>query len=257
MQFGNGKTQIIAKTQDGSIQAEVEISVYTPAYGIVLSKENATIFTGTVMQLIANVLPEDTSENEVSWSSENEEIASVDEDGKVTGNKAGNTKIIASVGNIKTECSITVIEKQDDWILEFSDDLSVTGDEISSLPWENVAVENIRSYIETNLEISFENSNGKILEDDENIGTGSSLILKDTQGNEVFRYNFILYGDVNGDGLINSLDVLVIQKYILETKDIQGLFLKAGNISKNGLGPSALDVLKIQKHILESKIIEQ
>lgn len=84
MRFGNGKTQIVAKTQDGSISAEVEISVYTPAYGVVLSKENATIFMGNTLQLVANVLPEDASENEISWNSENEQIADVDEDGKVT-----------------------------------------------------------------------------------------------------------------------------------------------------------------------------
>ena len=40
-------------------------------------------------------------------------------------------------------------------------------------------------------------------------------------------------------------------------KMLDGLFLKSGNISKDGKEPSALDMLKIQKHILETQIIVQ
>ena len=96
-----------------------------------------------------------------------------------------------------------------------------------------------------------------MLSNTDKIGTDSKLILKDSDENEVYKYTFIIYGDVNGDGLIDSLDVLVLQKHILETKLITGVFLKAGNISKNGQLPNSLDVLKIQKHILETKLIVQ
>ena len=83
------------------------------------------------------------------------------------------------------------------------------------------------------------------------------MIIKDENDNIILQYIFIIYGDLNGDGQINSLDVLILQKHILEIKELKNVFLKAANISKNGQLPSALDVLKIQKHILEIKFIEQ
>ena len=105
--------------------------------------------------------------------------------------------------------------------------------------------------------MEFHNVQNEPLGEEDKIGTGSKLILKNELDEIVYEYTFIIYGDVNGDGEINSLDVLIIQKHILETKAITGIFLKSANTSKNGNLPSSLDVLKIQKHILEMKFIEQ
>lgn len=95
------------------------------------------------------------------------------------------------------------------------------------------------------------------LNENQNVGTGSKLIIKNANDEVIYQYKFILYGDVNGDGNINSLDVLVLQKHILEIKLLSQEFLKAGNTSRNGAMPSSLDVLKLQKHILEIKTIKQ
>ena len=70
-------------------------------------------------------------------------------------------------------------------------------------------------------------------------------------------YEIILYGDVNGDGKINSIDLLVLQRHILELEKIAGIYLKSGNIYKNGKNPSSVDLLLIQRHILGIKQIEQ
>ena len=70
-------------------------------------------------------------------------------------------------------------------------------------------------------------------------------------------YKFILYGDVNGDGKISSVDLLVLQRHILEIKLLQDVYYKAGNINKNGKKPSSYDSLLIQRHILGYKAIEQ
>lgn len=112
-------------------------------------------------------------------------------------------------------------------------------------------IENIQKLISTNLQMRFGNTVN------DRVGTGSKLILSDENGNKVHEYEFLLYGDVDGDGLINSKDVLVLQKHILEIKLLEGIYYKAGNLSKNGNSPSSLDVLKLQKHILEISFIEQ
>ena len=67
----------------------------------------------------------------------------------------------------------------------------------------------------------------------------------------------MLYGDINGDGKINSIDLLVLQRHILEIEKIEGVAYKAGNINKNGKKPTSVDLLLIQRHILGLKIIEQ
>ena len=74
---GNGKAKVIAKTIDGSVESSFEITVYTPATSIVLSKQSATIFTGDTLQIVGNVLPEDASNTQITWSSENEGKATV------------------------------------------------------------------------------------------------------------------------------------------------------------------------------------
>ena len=88
------------------------------------------------------------------------------------------------------------------------------------------------------------------------VGTGCKIrILDNTQ--LVMEYNVIMYGDVNGDGKINSVDLLVLQRHILEIEKFEGVFLKAGNIQKNGKNPSSVDCLLIQRHILGLQEIVQ
>ena len=67
----------------------------------------------------------------------------------------------------------------------------------------------------------------------------------------------IIYGDSNGDGKINSIDLLILQRHILEIETIEPIFKKACNINKNGKKPTSVDLLLIQRHILNLQTIEQ
>jgi len=143
----------------------------------------------------------------------------------------------------------------EDIYFEIDESITLNGEEISGV--DMLTVGDFKGLINTNLVIEFYDNSGKVLDDDSLIGTGYRLSVKNNDNVEVYNYYFIIYGDVNGDADINALDVLVLQKYILEIRQLDGLFLKAGNISKNGELPNSLDVLKVQKHILEIKFIEQ
>ncbi len=255
----SGNATITAKVKDSDVSSSIEITVYSPVTSITLSKEEVELFVGSTLKLSANVLPEDASNKTIKWYTSSQEIVSVDESGAIKANKTGTAEIIAknSDETIQTKCKVTVKELSNDFTLQIDPSLRVEADEISNINIEKSTVEDIKQLINTNLVMEFYDYKNNILEDENNVGTNSKLILRDEQGNEVYKYVFVVYGDVNGDGLINSLDVLVIQKHILETKLISGIFLKAGNTSKNGNLPSSLDVLKIQKHILEIKLIEQ
>ena len=88
------------------------------------------------------------------------------------------------------------------------------------------------------------------------LGTGTRVRVKEDE--KILReYKIILYGDANGDGKINSVDLLVIQRHILEIQKLEEIFMKASRINKDGKKPTSVDLLLIQRHILGLQIIEQ
>lgn len=62
-------------------------------------------------------------------------------------------------------------------------------------------------------------------------------------------YEIIIYGDSTGDGVINSKDLLSIQKYILGQKEFSGVFKESSDVNKDG-AINSKDLLRIQKAIL-------
>ena len=81
------------------------------ADSVSLSKESLEIKRGdTSEELVATVLPEATSDKSVTWSSEDESVATV-ENGVVTGVGAGTANIVATTKNGKTaSCAVTVTD---------------------------------------------------------------------------------------------------------------------------------------------------
>lgn len=254
----SGKATITARSKDGNVSDSIEITVYSKVNEVILNKESVTLLKGNSISISANILPEDASVKEIIWSSENTEIATV-ENGMISAISEGATNIIAKAKNedIQAICKVTVKELPEEVTLEFDESLRIEADEISNLDIQKLTVGDIKNLINTNLTIEFYNNQNQKIEDDLKVGTGSKLILKNEFEEVIYEYTFMVYGDINGDGEINSLDVLILQKHILEIKEITGIFLKSANTSKNGNLPSSLDVLRIQKHILEIKFIEQ
>lgn len=138
--------------------------------------------------------------------------------------------------------------------IEFTNPLRESGSQITGM--ENNTVLEVKSKIITNNEIEIVNNKNKILQDNDLIGTGSKVRIKEN-GIVIKEYNFILYGDIDGDGKITSIDLLVLQRQILEIEKVEEIYRKAGNINKNGQKPTSIDLLLIQRHILNLKIIQQ
>ncbi len=62
-------------------------------------------------------------------------------------------------------------------------------------------------------------------------------------------YPVVIYGDVNADGKVSSLDLRITQKHILGVTPIEGYSLVASDVNKDGK-TSSLDLRMTQKHIL-------
>lgn len=85
---------------------------------------------------------------------------------------------------------------------------------------------------------------------DDIIKTGTKI----TTGNAT--YYAVVYGDLTGDGKINSADLLKVRQYLLGKASLSGAYLEAANITGNGKINSAT-LLKVRQHLLGKTSISQ
>ncbi len=140
--------------------------------------------------------------------------------------------------------------------ISFSDQITVSGTEISGIKYNENTVADIKQNIITSLEIEVVNNKGEILKDTDILGTGYKVRIK--EGEKILiEYSILIYGDVNGDGKINSVDLLVLQRHILEIAKLEPIYQKAANVRKTATKPTSVDLLLIQRHILGLQQIVQ
>lgn len=100
-----GSTVITASS--GSANASCVVSVLQPATSITLNKSNLDLFVGDMFDLIETVMPANTTD-QVSWTSSDENVATVDNNGIVTAIKSGSATITATCGTKTATCKVTV-----------------------------------------------------------------------------------------------------------------------------------------------------
>ena len=257
--ISSGEAVITVKAKDNNAQAQINIKVYSKVTGIIINESDISMQVGDGFKIDAEVEPGDADNKEISYVSGNTDIAIVEEDGTIIGKKEGKTKIIISSRenpSIYTECALTVVRKMEDSEIHFDSSLVVEGLEIRGIDYKNNKVSDIKNLIITDLELEFVNYKDEILEDNSLIGTGSKIRVKEN-GVVLREYKIILYGDSNGDGRINSVDLLVLQRHILEIESLDDIFIKASNVRRVGVKPTSIDLLLIQRHILGLQEIKQ
>ncbi len=260
----SGKATITVRAISNGVQASIDIEVYSKVTGIDVNTKNITLQEGEQYQIIANIEPEDANNKVVQYISENANIAKVTDNGLITAMKTGNTNIqVFSEENedINQSIQVNVIEKIAEDDLSFSENIQVNGNEISGIEEENRTVEKLLENIlvSEKYQVQIVDKSGNILENQNVVGTGSKVQIYTNAEPKtlVAEYQIIIYGDVDGNGKINSVDLLKLQRHILEIETLDFLSQKAGNINKNGKKPTSVDLLLIQRHILGLKQIEQ
>ena len=73
-----------------------------------LSSTSLKLYPGYMSQLEAEALPIDAADRTIVWSSDNEAVATVDQEGKVTGVSVGTATISATADGVSATCSVTV-----------------------------------------------------------------------------------------------------------------------------------------------------
>ena len=109
---GTGSCTILCKSVDGGSTAMCNIYVKQPVTQIVLNTTDITVRKGQVFWLNATCLPENADNKIITWESRDEEVCTVESDGKCTATGAGTTSIIAT--NVDTGltayCVVTVTQ---------------------------------------------------------------------------------------------------------------------------------------------------
>lgn len=255
----SGKATITVKAEENNVQNQIEITVYSKVTNIILDQKEIYMQVGDTFQINAGLEPEDANDKNILYSSSNTDVAVITENGIITAKQEGTTNLIASSRenpNILAECKLYVVRKMEDSEIYFDSPLKVNSLEVSGIEYDNNKVSDIKEKIKTDLEIEVVNYKNEILQEKDPVGTGSKILVKE-DGKVLRKYQIIIYGDANGDGKINSVDLLVIQRYILEIEPLEEIFRKASNINKNGKKPTSIDLLLIQRHILDLQLIEQ
>ncbi len=252
---GAGKTSIFVVAENG-VSSSIEIEVESQVEEILVDVDNLTLQTGENYKINTLIYPRDVTDRTIKYESLDKDIVTINSDGNINAIKKGETQIKISSGQIEKLIDILVIDKIDTDDLSYDNNLNISANIITGIDVEKNKVSDIKKLISTNYEINIYNVNNKLLEDNDLVGTGSYINIS-SGGNTIIEYKVLIYGDVNGDGKINSVDLLVLQRHILEIEKLNGIFLRAGNINKNGKNPSSIDSLLIQRHILDLQIIKQ
>lgn len=111
-----GTARIVASAQDGSgVSESCVVNVTQPVRSIVLSYHIMTMDVGEKQTLDAQVAPSDANNQSLKWSSSDTNVATVDQEGKITALKKGTVTITAAAqdgSGVKGTCAVTVIQQQ-------------------------------------------------------------------------------------------------------------------------------------------------
>ena len=110
------KIRIDVTSEDGQVTTSYNLTLLVPVKvtGIEMSQTTASIDVTETLDLDVTVTPSDATVQTVKWYSSDDEIATVDENGKVTPLKAGNVTITAisdDGASITAKCDVTITAK--------------------------------------------------------------------------------------------------------------------------------------------------
>lgn len=89
------------------------------------------------------------------------------------------------------------------------------------------------------------------------VGTGAVISVIDNEsGDEIYHKTVVIFGDVNGNGKINSNDITMVKSHIFKVTYLEGIYFFAGDVNGNGKINSN-DFTMIKSHIFKQSFISQ
>ena len=258
----NPGSVIIEARSNNNITATCTVNVISKVQSISLDKENYTLIKGKYLNIIPKILPENATNKEYTIISDNENAVKI-VDGKLYGENVGEATITYTTkdSNKTAKVKIKVIEISENDLLTFDDSVKVdeSNNHISKVNPET-KVSTIADKIVYNNEkydLVIKNASGKNIENDELVGTGTTVNLCLKDSNEIIQtYTIVIYGDVNGDGKIYATDYVKIKNHIMDTEKLNGVYAIAADVNRDSK-VYATDYVKVKNYIMGTGEISQ
>ena len=135
---GDGTATITVTSKDGGYSASIEIHVIIPAQSIRISSEVTEILYGNSETLEVEFTPSNTTNQKVTWTSSDESIATVDENGVVTAVGEGKVTITAT-----SEDGGFTASKEINILFTHIESIAFTEEEVSGLTGETVQLKTV------------------------------------------------------------------------------------------------------------------
>lgn len=106
-----GSATVTVTTADGDKTATCSVTVteaYVAVLSVSISPEIADLEVGETLTLTTEVLPDNATDKTITWTTDNESVATVSESGVVTGKVEGTVTITATAGGKSFSCTVTV-----------------------------------------------------------------------------------------------------------------------------------------------------
>lgn len=251
-----GIATITVTTEDKAKTAICTVNVVSnKVTGITLDKTNYILHIGDSLAITPTITPSTATNTNYIVTSSNSDVVSV-KDNIITANNIGEATLTFKTedGGFTVEAKVTVTNEDNDIFVD--DSLRLEDNILSRIDLNNNLVSDIKNMINTNYDITVIGIDGEELSNDDRVGTGTKIQFKEN-GEIIQEYTVLIYGDVDGSGVINARDLLMLQRYILGKAELENIQVKASIIDKVSQAPKAADLLKIQRHILGKYVIEQ
>lgn len=232
------------------IYVENEYPVLFWEKGLDLITLNETSYKFTEYKQQFDLTAETLSSEPIKWTSSNEKVAKVDQNGVVTAIGNGNCSITASIGESKAICKINV--NYDYYIEESGFRLDVDKGKTIT-----IFSKNTESPVE-GIEVSFTSDNEKVATVNER-----GIVSANTAGVANIHINIGeielvckvvvigVVGDVNEDGVFSVADVILLQKWLLAVPGTELPNWKAADLCEDDI-LNVFDLCLMKRALIEN-----
>lgn len=255
-----GTAVISVKNQASSLTTSCNVTVTANVESISLEKNEYTMLEGSYLTITPIISPDYATDKEYSISSDNDNVIKIENEKlKAISEGTANVTFTTKDQNKSVTAKITVIKKEDN-ALTFNSSVNITEDKITKIE-PGTTANDMFSKLEYNkdkYDVVIKNLNGDAISNNYLVGTGTTINLVTKGSNEqVQTYYVIIYGDVNGDGEIDVVDLLLLKRQITKKVSLSGDKLAAASISNKNGNPDVTDLLRLKRHITGKLKIEQ
>lgn len=256
-------SQLVDSEEDLKRMAEVEgnaiVDYYglqkrIPVTGVSLNETNIKLIEEETANLVATITPTNATNQKVTWTSSNNQVAIVDEEGKVTAKSKGIAIITVTTEDGAKVASATIsvepkkllpeeLEADPSFVVQEMDGKKVISTSLKSYK-HGLTVEYMATkFAKGNLTIKqIKDPTGAILIDPEaKVGTGTEITVEENEE----TYTVLVYGDVNGNGVINSSDAYSVLSHVVGESLLKGIYKEAANVSTKNPKVNSYDSYRI------------